>query len=299
MVSMHSTQFNLNSYINISFLFLIFSADSWNTDADQANTHERIIYPDPEVERDVYVEPTRFAMAAGQQTARGGQMGLEEEEFVQMLNSLRNAGPAGSSPGFGGNTAGFAAFANFGNLNAGSGAGGDLPNDPLLAGLFGGQGAQGAAAPPETGLWKFLNSKIHIALLSIFTYVLINTAPFSCNMFLLFLLWEIVEIFMLREHQSNANGLVNVVFMMAGVSPTKINVFIKWIQLVNKVLRDIAIFLFFFVLSHITYLTVVGRALVVVDGTEAKMTSTIRQQPFDSMTDSMLDDEFDDPFDVK
>lgn len=272
------------------------TADSSNTNADQASTRERIIYPDPEVERDVYVEPAPFSMEslAAAQATRGAPTGFQEEEIMEMLNSLRNAGSAGNSPNFDGNAAGFAAFANLGSFGAANG--GDPATDPLV-GLFGAQGAQNTV-PPETGLRKFLNSKIHIAVLSIFTYVLVNMAPFSCNVFLLFLLWEIVEIFILRQHQTGQNGLVNVVFMMAGVSPTKLNVFIKWIQLVNKVLRDIAIFLFFFVLSHITYLSAVGRKLV-ADSTIAAAVPTFRNEPFDGVAESLLDDEFDDPFDVK
>lgn len=227
------------------------------------------------------------SLAAAHAT-RGSPTGTEEEAFMQMLNSLRNPGNA---PNFDGNAAGFAAFTSFGGANGG----GDFSNDPLLSGLFGGaQGAQ-PAAPPESGFRKFLNSKIHIVVLSIFTYLLINMAPFSCNVFLMFLLWEIVEIFILRQHQTNPNGFVNMAFVVAGVSPTKINVFIKWIQLVNKVLRDIAIFLFFFVLSHIAYLSIVGRKLVA----DATIAAAVKYQPFDGVAESMLDDEFDDPFDLK
>lgn len=205
---------------------------------------------------------------------------------MQMINSLRNAGPGSNLDG---NAAGFAAFTNFSSF--GDANGGDIPNDPLLAGLFGAQSAQ-TPVTPETRLRKFLNSKIHIAALSILTYALINMAPFACNVFLIFLLWEIVEIFILRQHQTNANGFANVVFMMAGVSPTKINVFFKWIQLVNKVLRDIAIFLFFFVSSHIIFLSIVGRNLVA----DESMAAT-KNHPSAAIVEPVLD-EFDDPFDL-
>lgn len=283
-------------HFNFNFVHKVESSNAPNTEPEESSTRERIIYPDPELERDVYVEPAPFSMeslAAAHATRGSAAPGSEEEEFMQLLNSLRNPG---NNPNFDGNAAGFAAFSSFGSFGGPNGGGG-IPNDPLLAGLFGAQGAQ-APPPPETRLRKLLNSKIHIAVLSVLTYVLINMAPFSCNVFLMFLLWEIVEIFILRQHQTNANGLVNVVFMMAGVSPTKINVFIKWIQLVNKVLRDIAIFLFFFVLSHITYLSVIGQKLV-ADGTISGAEALVKEHPFDGVAPSVLDDEFDDPFDVK
>lgn len=254
---------------------------------DQPSPRERIIYPDPEVERDIYVEPRQFS-GESLAAAHARPAGYEEEELMQMINSLRNAGHGSNLDG---NAAGFATFNNFGSF--GGANGGDMPNDPLLAGLFGAQGAQ-TPVMPETGLRKFLNSKIHIAVLSIFTYTLINMAPFACNVFLIFLLWEIVEIFILRQHQTNANGFANVVFMMAGVSPTKINVFFKWIQLANKVLRDIAIFLFFFVSSHIIFLTIVGRKLVADESI-----ATTESHSFGDIVEPLLDNEFDDPFDLK
>lgn len=222
-------------------------------------------------------------------------MGIEDDELMQLLNSLRNPGSGASN--FDGNAA--AGFAAFTNLNSfGTANGDDISNDPLLAGLFGAQNAQNPT-PPVTGLRKFLNSKLHIAILSILTYMLVNMAPFACNVFLIFLLWEIVEIFILRQHHTHPNGFVNVVIMMAGVSPSKINVFIKWIQLVNKVLRDIAIFLFFFVLSHIIYLSAIGRKLVADETIAGATDTTAKNYPFDGVAESMLDDEFDDPFDLK
>lgn len=128
----------------------------------------------------------------------------------------------------------------------------------MFASLFGTQQQQQTPKQPDTVLTKILKSKIHIALLAILTYILITVAPYSSNVFLLFLLWEIVEMFILKEYETNGNGLVSAFCIMAGMSPVKLNVAIKWIQLINKVLRDIAIFLFFFILSHIIHLNVIG-----------------------------------------
>lgn len=239
------------------------SLPSGRNDDVPAEARDNVIYPDPEIERDVYEEPIPFPLAmamAGGQGTRGTAPGTEEDELMQMLNSLRNQSNFDSN-----SAAGFSTFASFGNIG-GAPNDSNFANDPLLASLFGPQSAGSTQSshppPPESRLRKLLNSKVHIAIMSILTYALINTAPFSCNVFLLFLLWEIIEIFILRQHHTKSNGIVNIAIMMAGVSPTKVNVFIKWFQLVNKVLRDIAIFLFFFVLSHIAYLKVIGGSLV-------------------------------------
>lgn len=167
----------------------------------------------------------------------------DQQQFFDLLNSLnqqQNITGIPSAP----NSNSFNAFAQFENLNA---------SDPNANPFFANANATGSTRVPDTPLKKFLKTKIHIGLLAILTYLLITIAQFNCSVFLIFLLWEITEIFILRQHESNQNGFINIVFMFAGISPTKINIILKWIQLLNKVLRDVAIFLFFFISSHICY----------------------------------------------
>lgn len=200
---------------------------------------EQVIYPDPEMERDVYVPRT---LSFPPDIDLNGLDSIDDQkQFFELLNTLKQHNMEQQT-----NTAttnSFAAFAQFGNLD-GSGGGG--PN-PFFANL----NTNESPKVPETRLQKCLNTKIHIGLLSVFTYLLISFTPFRWNVFLIFLLWEIAEIFILRQHESNSNGIINVLFMLAGISPTKINIVLKWIQLMNKVLRDVALFIFFFVLSHV------------------------------------------------
>lgn len=147
----------------------------------------------------------------------------------------------------------FSAFANLGAMPPGT----ESP--------FAGMPPSNVPQPPpipETKLQKFLKSKIHIGFLSVFTYLFITIAEVPCNVFLIFLLWEVVEIFLLRQHETNSGGLINILCMLAGIPATKVNVVLKWIQLVNKVLRDVAIFLFFFVISHILYIKFVGEKII-------------------------------------
>lgn len=169
----------------------------------------------------------------------------DQRQFFELFNSLnqqqqqhqqQNMGNAGI------NANSFAAFAQFGNSFDGNAT----PNM-----FFGNLNNTESPKVPDTPLQKFLNTKIHIALLAVFTYFFISLAPFHWNVFLIFLAWEVAEIFILRQHESTSNGIVNVLFMFAGVSPTKMNVFLKWIQLLNKVLRDVALFMFVFIFMHI------------------------------------------------
>lgn len=59
--------------------------------------------------------------------------------------------------------------------------------------------------------------------------------------------------FILKQYENKSGSLLSIVFMFSGISPAKLNVFMKWFQIINRVLRDVAIFIFFFVLSHICY----------------------------------------------
>lgn len=125
--------------------------------------------------------------------------------------------------------------------------------------------------PALSKLQSFLQSKIHISLLVIFTYGLIVTGIWPTdNVFLLFLLWELAEIFVLRTYEVKHTSIFSMLFLLAGIPPAHSTVVLKWFELVNKVLRDVAIFVFFFVCVHIFWeLLVAGRALNVILHTES------------------------------
>lgn len=196
---------------------------------------EQIIYPDPEIERDVYIPQ----MATIPPELFGDFNGINplDDQFIQMLNNLRQQQSAGQGNA---NANSFAAFAQFGSFDGSAGS------NP-----FANINANESPKVPETRLQKFLNTKIHIALLAVITYLLLSMTRVHWNIFLILLVWEITEIFTLKQHETNSNGLINVLFMLAGLSPNKVNIVLKWIQLLNKVLRDVALFMFFFVLSHL------------------------------------------------
>lgn len=245
------------------------------------------IYPDPEMERDVYVShapqlPAELFGAPG-----GGPMGTpfdEQQHFLNMLNSLNTQQSMGNGelpPGFG------AAFGNgqlppnFADIfGGGGGAQGEFPGFAGFPGLdgtnplFANMSKENQTQVPDTPLKKFLKTKLHIALFGLLSYVIITLGDFKCSVFLIFLLWEIAEIFLLRQHETNQNPIINIVFMFLGISPTKINVLLKWVQLLNKVLRDVAIFLFVFVCSHVSYLLWHGMSFVPADDDRTIHTQT-------------------------
>lgn len=198
-----------------------------------------MIYPDPEIERDVYIPQSTPLSTEFHRDAGGIDAFDDQKQFFELFNSIQQHQDAGNV-----NANTFAAFAQFGSFD------GQNP-------FFGNINEHENPNVPETKLRKLINSKIHIGIMAIFTYLFISKAPFHWNIFLIFLIWEIAEIFTLRQYESNTNGIVNVLFVLASMSPTKVNIVLKWVQLLNKVLRDVALFMFFFILAHVfrSYMT--------------------------------------------
>lgn len=209
---------------------------------------EQVIYPDPEIERDVFVSE-RMQFQSEMFSPEMNQFD-NHQPLMDLLNSMRQEQESGQSNA----NMNFGAFAHFNNLD-----GGAAGTNPFFANI---QSDDSSQKVPETRLQNHLKKKLHIAALSIVTYLLITMASFHCSVFLIFLIWEITEIFLLRQHENNPNGIINLLFMLAGISPTKINIFLKWIQLLNKILCDVAIFVFFFVLTHVGYMSWNGLSLI-------------------------------------
>lgn len=219
------------------------------------------------MERDVFVRqaPSQLPAELFAATPSAGPMDGqfdEQQQFIHMLNSLNAQQPMGNGelpPGFGAAFGGGQLPPNLADL-FGAGAAGDFPGFAGLPGfdstnpLFANMSKESQTQVPDTPLRKFLKTKLHIALMGLLSYVIITLGDFKCSVFLVFLLWEIAEMFILRQHETNQHPMINIVFMFLGISPTKINVLLKWVQLLNKVLRDVAIFLFVFVSSHVAYL---------------------------------------------
>ena len=128
---------------------------------------------------------------------------------------------------------------------------------PMSAGdpmLINNQPTTATSSLENTFFVKVLKTKVPIALISIITYILIatNNSIISSNVFILFLFWELIEVSLhLKYKQSKPNFL-----LIAFLSP-QMERSLKIARTLYKVLRDVAIFMFFFVLTHILWQQVV------------------------------------------
>lgn len=170
------------------------------------------IYPDPDMERDVYEAPT---MLAG--------IGPESQDIFELLKTMQGG------------------------------------NQPFT------QSTQPSAPPiPETPFSKFIRSKFPIVILAFIVYMLfamnldwtVGGAVFSS-----LIAWEIFELFLTTfviKQPTQQGGLVNLLFVFSGVSPEKGQLILKLLGLANKIIKDIAIFMFTFVMIHLVWSYVVA-----------------------------------------
>lgn len=110
---------------------------------------------------------------------------------------------------------------------------------------------------PETLLSKVIRSKIIIVFIALIVYFICatNNETFILgNIFTLLIGWELIEIYLsstIAPPPAPSGGMLNILFMFGGISPIKTKMILKFLQLSNKVLRDVAIFMFSFVLLHL------------------------------------------------
>lgn len=165
-------------------------------------TTPEIIYPDPEVERDVYQRPEEIP-----------NIHSPNGDIFSLLNTLKQAQ---------------------GNGEIRNGA---------------------SPATEETRLVKFLRSKIHIAIAAIAIYLLFATEQdylIGGNVFLPLLAWELIEMLILKTYEPKPSVL-DVLFLLGGISKRYSQMLLKLTQTVTKVLRDVAFFVFFFVTAHLVW----------------------------------------------
>lgn len=145
------------------------------------------------------------------------------------------------------------------------GAAGDNPIFSMMAGMqsFGSLGGDTSAQPtttpaqptaPTSIITKILQSKIHICAISIITYLLAATdVAFRTHVFTLFLLWEVVELFLLKAYEKTQTSYLGIVFLVSGIPTEHSTVMMKWLATIRRILKDVAIFAFFFVVSHLLW----------------------------------------------
>lgn len=261
-----------------------------------------IVHPDPEMERDIFEPQQRrqfadpmqqlFSSGAfGAGSFGGGRTGTQQSNdmFASMLASMTSGGgPGGNDP-----------FAMFQGLSDASTL--DAPR------LFGGVNQSqptGSTAPtsaqPISLLVRLLRSKLHIATIGVLTYLLAtNDLMFRSHVFTLFLLWEFVELFVLKPYEKDRSSYLGIVFMVSGIPSEHSSVVMRWLSQIRRVLKDLAIFVFFFVLAHLVWQRlVIGESLAFilnVDGGDAAadLQREAFQQSYVRPSQVVLDEEVD------
>lgn len=174
------------------------------------------IYPDPDMERDVYEAPSALA-----------GIDSETQDIFELLRNMQGTGqpfPQSSQP----------------------------TTPPV----------------PQSPFSKFIRSKTPIVLIALIVYMLFAldlAFIVGGSVFSSLISWEIFEFFMttfVTKDSTQQGGLVNILFMFGGISPEKTQLILRLLGLVHKIIRDIAIFMFTFVMIHLgwSYL-VVGESL--------------------------------------
>lgn len=174
------------------------------------------IYPDPDMERDVYEAPTALE-----------GIDPETQDIFELLKNMQ-----GSRQPF---------------------AQSSQPSTPPV---------------PQSPLSKFIRSKTPIVLIALIVYMLfaLDLGAFvGGSVFNLLVVWEVFEFFMTTfviKEPTKQGGLVNILFMFGGISPENTQLILRLLGIIQKIIRDIAIFMFTFVMTHLgwSYL-VVGESL--------------------------------------
>lgn len=208
----------------------------------------RIIYPDPEVERVEYESYTNFSPY--------NDLNSSPQSMFEILNRMQQQQQSQQTSG---NL--FTASAS-NSLNGG-------PN--LFAGAASFTGGAAASTPlPDTRFIRMLKMKLHISVLAFVTYTLIVTnSMFTSNVFIIFLLWEMAEVFLLKTYETNQPSFLGILFVLSGIPAIHSTIIIKLFETFNKILKDVAIFVFFFVISHVLWnLCYTGEALTVLTSSD-------------------------------
>lgn len=108
----------------------------------------------------------------------------------------------------------------------------------------------------QSKLSKLFATKVHLVVTSIFVYFLFisgNQHMTSNNVFLFLLLWESAEVFLLKTYIPKQSNVFGIIFLLGGISQNYTRTFMKFFEIMNKILRDVAVYIFFFVVTHFLF----------------------------------------------
>lgn len=121
---------------------------------------------------------------------------------------------------------------------------------------------------PQSPFSKFIRSKYPIIITALLVYALFALRMdnlIGSSVFILLILWEVTEFiltsFVLKE-PTQQNQFTVIIGMFLGLDARAIQILMKILGLLNKILRDIATFLFTFVFAHLFYsYTITGESM--------------------------------------
>ncbi|EAA12751.3 AGAP008500-PA [Anopheles gambiae str. PEST] len=121
----------------------------------------------------------------------------------------------------------------------------------------GSQQQPSASSPSNSRFARALRTKVHLVVASIVAYLLFatgNEAYIGGNVFLPLLAWELIELLMIGSVEPvGGQQLLGIVFMLGGIPMKTSQTVMKLMNTVNKVMKDVAFFMFFFVLTHLLW----------------------------------------------
>lgn len=166
-----------------------------------------VIYPDPEMERDIF-DPDELS--------RHG-LGQPEPDVLEMLREFRTQAGMSSS------------------------------------GIGSAQQQQPKEKP--TKLSRFLRTKVHYMMMGVIVcllYATDNEWMIGNSVFLPLFCWEAVEVFLLKTYETKLNFL-GIIFVFLGVEQRYVQIITKILETLNKIFKDFACFMWFFVVTHLIW----------------------------------------------
>ncbi|XP_053673695.1 uncharacterized protein LOC128723955 [Anopheles nili] len=211
------------------------SSDTLPADNETTPDPSYIVYPDPQDERMEYVNTHVEALLANS--------GFTDDSFMNAMNGGNVASGGQNSD----------VFQLLNTLNQVQSNGGMFASNRNV-------GSSQTSQPTSRSNSRFarlLRSKIHLVIASVVTYLLFATGNESYvggNVFLPLLAWEMLELLTIGASEpAGAQQLLGMVFLLGGIPMKTSQTIMKLISTVNKVLKDVAFFMFFFVVTHLLW----------------------------------------------
>lgn len=122
------------------------------------------------------------------------------------------------------------------------------------SGMMSGQQEQQPMKPPSK-MSQFLRTKVHYMLMGVIVsllYVTENEWMIGNSVFLPLFCWEAIEVFLLKTYETKLNFL-GIIFMFFGVDQRYVQIITKILETLNKIFKDFACFMWFFVVTHLVW----------------------------------------------